>query len=89
MTSLDLNTITELLKPQRTPAAPKPPTTHRVVIEQYGPLRWFDTEMRCVSRGCSSPTYCKLEGVPYCTMHALKLMNELLIRYEGLTTERS
>jgi hypothetical protein len=47
--------------------------------EQFGPLRWYDKVFRCASRGCSSPTYCKLSGVPYCFMHCLKKMNELLL----------
>ena len=46
--------------------------------EQYGPLRWFDKEMRCASRGCGSSTYCKLRNVPRCLMHALREMNEML-----------
>ena len=54
--------------------------------KQSGPLRWFDKEMRCLHDGvfdkrrivCHSPTYCKLDGVPMCTIHALKVMNELL-----------
>lgn len=50
--------------------------------EQFGPLRWYDKEMRCASRGCGSPTYCKLKGIPYCIMHSLKLMNELLVELE-------
>jgi hypothetical protein len=48
-------------------------------IEQYGPLRWYDKEMRCASRGCSSPTYCKVQGIPYCTMHSLRRLNEMLV----------
>jgi hypothetical protein len=46
---------------------------------QNGPLRWYDTEMRCVSRGCSSPTHCKVEGLPLCMMHSLRKLNELCI----------
>lgn len=52
-------------------------------VEQFGPLRWFDVEMRCACRGCSSPTHCKLEGIPRCGMHSLKLMNEMLTTETG------
>lgn len=45
---------------------------------QMGPLRWFDKEMRCTERRCGSPTYCKVVGIPLCTMHALTRLNEML-----------
>lgn len=45
---------------------------------QTGPIRWYDKEMRCASRGCGSPTYIKFDGVPYCGMHTLRLANERL-----------
>lgn len=65
--------ITELLKlkPQGYPIPP-----------QFGPLRWFETEMRCASRGCSSPTSLQLEGIPRCSVHAIRLMNEMLTSEE-------
>jgi hypothetical protein len=47
--------------------------------DQHGPLRQFDTEMRCASRGCGSSTFLKVQGVQYCTTHALKMLNDLLI----------
>jgi hypothetical protein len=49
------------------------------VIPQNGPLRFIDTEKRCASRGCGSSTHMKLKGIPYCMMHCLKNMNEMLI----------
>lgn len=49
--------------------------------EQKGPLRWFDNSSRCAARGCSSPTFLKLRGISYCTMHTLRHMNEMLIKY--------
>jgi len=61
--------IKELLEPKQVGYPPPP---------QFGPLRWFDKEMRCASRGCGSPTYTQLEGIPRCGMHALKKMNEML-----------
>ncbi len=52
-----------------------------------GPLKWYDKEMRCASRGCRSPSYCKVEGIPYCVMHALHkldiLCHELTTRLGG------
>lgn len=51
---------------------------HGKIPEQRGPLRHYDTEARCASRGCNSPTHFKLEGVSYCMIHCLYLMNEML-----------
>jgi hypothetical protein len=47
--------------------------------QQDGPLRWFDREMRCANRGCSSSTYIKVQGIPRCMMHSLSELNNLLI----------
>ena len=52
--------------------------------KQFGPLRWFDKEMRCASRGCSSPTVLQLEGTPRCSVHALRIMNEMLTNPEEI-----
>lgn len=49
------------------------------VRKQKGPLRIYDTEMRCTSPRCGSPTYYKVQGMPKCHVHALNLLNELLI----------
>jgi|SRR6516225_1243224 hypothetical protein len=49
------------------------------IPEQYGPLRRFDRELRCASRGCGSPTYYKVDGIPYCTVHALRQLNDLVM----------
>lgn len=45
---------------------------------QTGRIRFYDKEMRCASRGCSSPTYIKLDGIEYCMMHIILKCNELL-----------
>jgi hypothetical protein len=66
-TPLSLEQISELLGPK-----PREST-------QVGPLRWFDKEMRCASRGCSSPTYVKLQNVPRCMIHAVNEMNLMLV----------
>jgi hypothetical protein len=49
------------------------------IHQQIGPVKLTDTERRCVSRGCSSPTYYKLQGIPYCSTHLIRLVNEMLI----------
>ena len=54
-------------------------TTRYPIPEQYGPLRQFDREMRCASRGCSSPTFFKVQNIPYCMIHSLRTLNEMLI----------
>jgi len=47
--------------------------------KQVGPLRFHDTEARCASRGCSSPTYLRVQGVPKCGTHALIELNTMLV----------
>lgn len=47
--------------------------------KQYGPLRRFDTEMRCTRRRCGSPSYYKVNGMPRCSIHALMDLNELVL----------
>ena len=50
---------------------------------QTGPLRYYDIGMRCLSKRCGSPTHYKFRGVPYCSVHALRKMNEELTQYEN------
>jgi len=45
---------------------------------QTGRIRFYDKEMRCVERGCSSPTYICLDRIPRCMMHIILKCNELL-----------
>jgi hypothetical protein len=45
---------------------------------QTGRIRFYDKEMRCTSRGCSSPTYICLDRIPLCMMHVILKCNELL-----------
>ena len=54
-------------------------STRHPAPEQHGPLRWVDSTLRCASRGCGSPTNCKLKGIPYCLMHTLGKMNDMLL----------
>lgn len=64
-------TIAEALNLLRPEPAAIPEQTSKYV-------RWFDKEMRCASKGCSSPTYIKVEGVPYCMMHTIRKLTEIL-----------
>ena len=59
--------IDELLKPEERSS------------NQKGPARWFDKEMRCGMRGCSSPTYLKIQGIPRCMKHAIGELNDMLV----------
>src|SRR5678815_242978 len=65
-TEVDISKILE-----RATGYPVPP--------QYGPLRRYDREMRCMSgtkqRRCGSPTNYKVKGVPLCSTHALHELN--------------
>lgn len=49
------------------------------VPEQHGPIRFFDATLRCASRGCSSPTHFKFQGVPYCMIHLIWQSNDKLL----------
>jgi hypothetical protein len=76
--SLTLQQIAELLslaEPIKNPSYPPLP-------KQHGPLRYFDNELRCASRGCGTVTHYKVKGVPYCAIHSLRLMNDMLAEYE-------
>lgn len=53
-------------------------------VEQFGPLRRFDKEMRCASRGCGSSTFFRVRGIPRCISHALRELNEMLVEL-GIT----
>lgn len=67
--------IAKLLKDDK----PTITVVHRAVPpEQFGPLRWVDTEHRCATRGCSSSTFCKVLGIPRCMKHALQILNDML-----------
>lgn len=55
---------------------------------QKGPLRFYDRERRCASRGCGSPTYCAIEGVPYCMMHSLYKLNDLVLEVQEVLEKR-
>lgn len=48
------------------------------IVEQYGPLRHWDKEMRCACRGCGSSTFYKVNGIPRCMTHALRELNLII-----------
>jgi hypothetical protein len=81
---LTLDEIEALTKPTPTPTpTPKPQFKSRYEPpKQFGPLRHFDQEMRCVSRGCRSPTYHKVKGIPYCMIHAMQELNSMVVKLE-------
>lgn len=51
----------------------------RITPPQVGPIKRYDVEMRCASRGCGSSTYIRFRGIPKCTTHTLKEANELMV----------
>lgn len=71
-TEIDLATIKPTDPRERYPIPP-----------QHGPLRWYDTSYRCASRGCGSPTRYKLNGVPYCSVHVIRKMNDMICELTG------
>jgi hypothetical protein len=56
--------------------------------EQKGPVRQYDKTLRCANkfslhaRECGSPTTYKLKGIPYCEVHLIRKMNEMLTEEE-------
>lgn len=74
---IDATTIAALLKGEHAQELRGSPFPRD---EQFGPLRWYDVEMRCAARRCNSPTYCKVDGIPNCTMHALKRLNDVIVQ---------
>lgn len=53
-----------------------------------GPCRYYEQEMRCASRGCSSPTHYKVEGIPRCYSHAIVTLNDLVIEVQEVLKAR-
>jgi hypothetical protein len=47
-------------------------------LPRAGAIQYYDKESRCVSRGCSSPTHYKIDGVAYCVPHLLERANETI-----------
>lgn len=51
-----------------------------------GPLRRKDTVARCASRGCGTESYNTVNGIPYCTIHSLDALNEIILNYMKIDT---
>lgn len=80
---LDADTIAKLLARGSDPVTSRSDNDilrHYDIPEQHGPLRYFEPPWKpCASRGCRSPTPYKVSGVRYCTVHALRKLNNMLI----------
>jgi hypothetical protein len=59
------------------------------IPEQKGPLRQYEKGMLCTSKNCGAPTNFKLEGAPYCMIHCLRLMNQMLLVTKEFAEERA
>ena len=68
--SLSIKEVEALLKPQ-------PKKYPRRV--QIGPFHLMDGNSRCCSRGCGSPTQYQVCGVWYCMVHAVELLNKMVV----------
>jgi hypothetical protein len=44
-----------------------------------GPVKYYDSTLRCVNKRCGSPTNYKINGIPRCYTHAIIELNDLLI----------
>lgn len=71
----DLDFLDNLLQEEKDPTIM---TGRYPIPEQRGPLRQFEKEHRCASKGCGSPTHFKLQNIPRCSIHALRAMNDML-----------
>lgn len=74
--------IKRLLKP----SSPYKATTKPNAVD--GPCRYYESEFRCASRGCSSPTHYKIEGTPRCYPHAIVEMNDLCLEMQEVIKAR-
>lgn len=48
--------------------------------KQKGPARFMEESRTCVSPGCGSPTYLRIQLKPLCLMHAVQEMNRMLVQ---------
>lgn len=77
--ALSQEEIVALLTAKNKGATGKPPTPLPGPI-QLGPLRWAEDTKPCASRGCTSPTMIRVQGIPRCVTHALYALNEIILR---------
>jgi hypothetical protein len=83
-TPLSMEDIGALLAPKDKTAQVQAPHARPM---QAGLLNWMNEFERCASRGCGSPTFIRVLGVPYCTSHALNFINQEYMKLDG-TYER-
>lgn len=74
--ALDKDTLAGLLKTNA------PIRKYRYVPKNKH-IVWYDTGFRCAARGCNSPTYLKIDGIPRCLIHALDSLADILNTLEG------
>lgn len=77
---LDQQTIDALLNKQleKGTGTKTNPNAHPRSL-QLGPLKWAEESKPCTSRGCGSPTMIRVRGIPYCTSHALQVLNQIIL----------
>lgn len=83
MSSLDLDTITQLLAGEAAQERANKPENKYPRAMQLGSLRYSDNVERCVNRGCASPTMIRINGIPRCNSHALYELNRLIIAQDS------
>lgn len=84
---LDDNEIAALLsqEPPQEPRTRKLTRTkaHYAKLPEGGPVTLTESTSRCASRGCSSPTWYKLRGVPYCSTHLIVALTQEIVVTRG------
>jgi hypothetical protein len=73
---LTLDFIEDLLKEPDPTVKSKP--TYQVPEQTSTYVRSVDKVDRCIYNGCGAPTYTLIKDKPYCTIHAIYYMGDLL-----------
>ena len=80
------------LSPEQIQQLLKPKEQHKATVKPNavdGPCRYYEQEHRCASRGCSSPTHYKVEGIPRCYPHAIVTLNDLVLEVQEVLKARN
>lgn len=80
--SLSQEQISALLDkepPQRGGKVTQKTYTPHPGVRTIGPVNYSSKENRCASKGCGCPTYLMVSGISYCTVHALDVLNLMLV----------
>lgn len=80
--ALDQETIDALLRGELNKTTTGRPIKSAIQLPrptQLGPLKWAEDTKPCCSRGCTSPTFIRVRGIPYCTSHALNVLNAIIL----------